>query len=221
MISENNISRRATSGIARWLGALVLATVWLAHSPITSAEFYPRNDHLGRKHLSNLPPRSFDRNGEIRRAYDPNSIVYQHQRMLEALAAQSAVIAQAREQEARETENRAAALEALHAPPVRRPPREGNMNLDELIRWRNAVGCGKETSTIDLRRTYYLLIVVTQIMCNWLDCISRRIKVIQGLLGNVAAVNVHADSRLFGGVDKIVNKLVGILHVGNIPGQHI
>ncbi len=116
-----------------WLAAIVVVTVWLLYSPVSSAEFYARRDHLGRTHLSNLPPRSFDHNGEIRRAYDPNSIVYQHAKMLEALADQSAEIAQAQEQEAREIENKAAVLGALKAPPARGLPREGNMNLDELI----------------------------------------------------------------------------------------
>ena len=130
VISENKFRPTALSPIARWLGVLAIATVWLTYNSVAFAEFYPRNDHLGRKHLSNLPPHSFGHNGEIRPAYDPNSIVYQHAKMREALAEQSAAIVQAQEQEARETEPSATALEA---PTVRHLLKEGNMNLDELI----------------------------------------------------------------------------------------
>lgn len=127
---ENNARVRVVRGHVGWLSVLILATAGVVHSPITAAEFYVRNDHLGRKHVSNLSPHGFTRNGEIRSAYDPNSIVYQHAKMLETLAAESAALAQAREQQAHDSDNK---IIALQPRPTRRAPREGAMNLDELI----------------------------------------------------------------------------------------
>ena len=109
---------------------LVLITVSLTASPAANAEFYVRKDDLGRSHISNLPPRSFANNGKIRRAYDPNSIVYQHARMREALAEQSAALVHARDEERLNSIDRGY---LPSAPPPRRAPREGTMNLNELI----------------------------------------------------------------------------------------
>jgi hypothetical protein len=134
MISKMTIKISST----RWCKAesilcatvLALITIGITVSPNASAEFYVRTDDLGRRHISNLPPRSFANNGGIRRAYDPSSIVYQHARMLEALAEQSDALEHAVEHEALGSKY---PKFALPGPPIRRAPREGMMNLDELI----------------------------------------------------------------------------------------
>jgi len=143
MANKNSTRVWAACELILWLGTVVIVTACVVRSPNASAEFYSRNDHLGRRHISNLPPHGFARNGEIRRSYDPNSIVYQHAQMLEALAAQSAAIAQSVEQDqyAYKTE-----ITARRSPRIRRVPREGSMNLDDLIalekrggRWQSEV----------------------------------------------------------------------------------
>jgi hypothetical protein len=133
VLSDLNVQICSPRTAAGALCALVIATATLLHSPYAVAEFYARQDHLGRKHLSNLPPSGFNRNGEIRQAYNPNSIVYQHAKMLEALAVENATITEASELEAREADNRRISLQARQSPTARRGPREGNMNLEELI----------------------------------------------------------------------------------------
>lgn len=136
------LRRRARRGDVRHLAvALIIITgCTLVHDAV--AEFYVWNDDQGRKHVSNIPARGFAGVGNIRSAYDPNSIVYQHARMLDTLAEQSAAIAHKREAERRRTElERREGQTGVN----RHTPREGIMSLDELIalekrggRWRSS-----------------------------------------------------------------------------------
>ena len=121
---------------------LVLMTVSLTASLDASAEFFVTKDDQGRRHISNLPPHSFANNGKIRSTYDPNSIVYQHAKMREELAEQSAALVHARDQD-RLGINNPQFLPS--APSPRRAPREGTMNLDELIELEKRGGRWQET----------------------------------------------------------------------------
>ena len=56
VLSDLNVQICSPRTAAGALCALVIATATLLHSPYAVAEFYARQDHLGRKHLSNLPP---------------------------------------------------------------------------------------------------------------------------------------------------------------------
>lgn len=120
-------SRRRT----RRFGAALVTMLACVVASDAGAEFHVWYDARGHKQVSTVPTQGFDRNGAIRSAYNPNSIVYQHTRMRRALAAQSYEITLRREQEA------ANALEIKHGAretrEVRHAPREGIMNLDELI----------------------------------------------------------------------------------------
>ena len=95
-----------------------------------SAEFHVWRDTDGRKHVSTIPARGYRADRTLRPGYDPNSIVYQHRRMLAHLQALSADIEQ---QAAAAPQQLAADASAQAAPVVRRGPREGLMTLDELI----------------------------------------------------------------------------------------
>jgi hypothetical protein len=104
-----------------------------------SAGFYKWFDDQGRKHVSNIPRRGIRADGSLRDAYDPNSIVYQHRELLSVLRQHAAAIEREREREqAREL---AEARAAKHSAPTaarasirRAAPKEGFMNLDDLIR---------------------------------------------------------------------------------------
>ncbi len=121
---------------------LVLMTLSLTASLDASAEFFVTKDDQGRRHISNLPPNGFANNGKIRPTYDPNSIVYQHAKMREELAEQSAALVHARDQERLGINN---PQYLPSAPPPARAPREGTMNLDELIELEKRGGRWQET----------------------------------------------------------------------------
>ena len=95
-----------------------------------SAEFHVWHGPDGRKFVSTVPARGYRADRTLRPGYDPNSIVYQHQRMLDHLHSLAQQIEQAAEADRREA---AAAAPTQAAQPARRGPREGVMNLDELI----------------------------------------------------------------------------------------
>lgn len=95
-----------------------------------SAEFHVWRDPDGRKTVSTIPARGYRADRTLRPGYDPNSIVYQHQRMLDHLQS----LAQQIEQEAAADRRAAAAAAPTQAAQAaRHGPREGLMNLDELI----------------------------------------------------------------------------------------
>ncbi|MGR9090833.1 MAG: hypothetical protein ACU85U_09670 [Gammaproteobacteria bacterium] len=95
-----------------------------------SAEFHVWRDADGRKHVSTIPARGYRADRTLRPGYDPNSIVYQHQRMLGHLHALSEEIEQRAAADGREAIADASATPAVAA---RRAPREGLMTLDELV----------------------------------------------------------------------------------------
>lgn len=111
-------------------GAAVILTVGCALAGDVGAEFYSWHDDQGRKHVSNIPAHGFTGDGDIAGAYDPNSIVYQYARMLDTLAAQGSAIADVRERKRRGSE---ITRRGRQTPVVGHAPREGMMNLDELI----------------------------------------------------------------------------------------
>ena len=125
----------------------IAVVFWCLSTPTVQADFYTRVDRDGTRHISNVPPNGFDNNGDIRRAYDPNSIVYQHRNMLDALAAQGEEIAR----KAENSRARSALPESVVRPPVLvgRGPREGVMNLDELIELEKRGGRYERTSPTD------------------------------------------------------------------------
>lgn len=94
-----------------------------------AAEFHVWRDAAGHKHVSTVPARGYRAERTLRPAYDPNSIVYQHPRMRERLQ----VLAAQLDEQAALAQRETGADQPTSAPPVRRAPREGVMNLDELI----------------------------------------------------------------------------------------
>ena len=129
------VSRTATLGnkgrrCVRRLGGVVAITVLGALGPEPAAEFYVFFDGEGRRHVSNIPAYGFTARGAIKSPYDPNSIVYQHGRLREDLTRQAEDIALRREREQISAE---LPPEIQQTQVLRRAPREGIMNLDELI----------------------------------------------------------------------------------------
>jgi hypothetical protein len=122
-------SRSIHVRLGRPYAAVLIAIAWI-FADGASAEFHVWRDDQGGKHISNVPAQGFIGDGDIRSTYDPNSIVYQHARLLDTLAAQGEAIARRHEQERRgfEIEQR-----PRQTPVDRSAPREGVMNLDELI----------------------------------------------------------------------------------------
>ena len=94
------------------------------------AEFYVWYDDEGHKHVSNVPAPGFTGDVDVRGAYDPRSIRYQHARMLDALADQRKEIALERDNGRRRSEIE---LPVMHNSTIGHAPREGIMDLDELI----------------------------------------------------------------------------------------
>lgn len=126
MLTTSRIRRGVARGFFQRLAVIV--AVGSISCPDACAEFYVWRDAMGHKRISNLPPQGFASNGDLRSAHDPNSIVYQHARMLEILNSQREAIARERERGGSDIDELAG-----RAPAVRNMPREGIMNLDELI----------------------------------------------------------------------------------------
>lgn len=93
------------------------------------AEFHVWRGANGHKHVSTVPVRGYRPDRTLRPGYDPNSIVYQHRRLRERLH----LLDRQLEHEAAIAQREASADHSDQSPPVRRAPREGVMNLDELI----------------------------------------------------------------------------------------
>ena len=109
-------------------GFLVLGLLVFACGE-AAAEFHVWHDAAGHKHVSSVPARGYRAERTLRPGYNPNSIVYQHRRMRERLQLLAAEL----DEQAALAEQEAGADPPILAPPVRRSPREGVMNLDELI----------------------------------------------------------------------------------------
>jgi hypothetical protein len=77
-----------SSSLGQGLGCLVLLFLCMP-SFSAQADFYSWVGPDGRRQVSNVPLSGFTKEGGIRQAYDPRSIVYQHAKMLESIAAQS------------------------------------------------------------------------------------------------------------------------------------
>ena len=67
------------------LAALLAASTLVIFSMDANAEFFVWRGADAHRQISNVPARGFTADGEIRRSYNPNSIVYQHARMIDAL----------------------------------------------------------------------------------------------------------------------------------------
>jgi hypothetical protein len=94
------------------------------------AEFFVWYDDEGHKHVSNVAAQGFTGDGDVRGAYDPRSIVYQHARMLDKLTQQGREIAFERDNERRRSE---VELPAERKSMVRAASGGRMLNLDELI----------------------------------------------------------------------------------------
>jgi len=116
-------------GIGPFCTALIFIVGCLAGTD-ARAEFYVWYDDEGHKHISNVPAQGFTRSGDVRDAYDPNSIVYQHALMLDQLTQQGRKIAFDRDNERRGSE---AELPVERKSVARAARRGRTMNLDELI----------------------------------------------------------------------------------------
>lgn len=109
----------------------LLATIcFLVKQNVWADEFHVWFDGDGRKHISSIPRYGFTQDGDLRRAYNPNSLVAQHHAMREALSEQSAQIAK-RQAELARLEN--PPLDNSHQERVR-APKEGIMGLRDLIK---------------------------------------------------------------------------------------
>ncbi len=109
-------------------GFLVLGLLVFACGE-AAAEFHVWHDAAGHKHVSSVPARGYRAERRLKPQYDPNSIVYQHRRMRERLQLLDAEL----EHQAATAQGEAIADQPAPSPPVRGAPREGVMNLDELI----------------------------------------------------------------------------------------
>lgn len=102
-----------------------------------NAGFYHWFDDQGRKHVSNIPRSGIRADGRLRADYDPNSIVYQHRGLLAALRQHAAAIERERERKRELAEPQATkpADPTVGRVSARRgAPKEGSMDLDDLIR---------------------------------------------------------------------------------------
>lgn len=107
--------------VAVLFSALVFLTDGLADS------MHVWIDAAGQKRISTIARNGFDAFGELRDAYNPNSLIYQHREMRKILAQQAAQIV-AEQALTDETE----ALNPMPAHGVR-VPKEGIMGLGDLI----------------------------------------------------------------------------------------
>lgn len=111
----------------RYRATLLMLALMISAGGDAAAEFHVWRDAAGHKHVSTVPARGYRAERTLRPAYDPNSIVYQHRRMRERLQLLTARL----DEQAALAEREEGADQPT--PPVRRAPREGVMNLDELI----------------------------------------------------------------------------------------
>jgi hypothetical protein len=112
-----------------YLWVLLAASASSIFSTQASAEFSVWRAAGGQRQISNIPAHGFTADGELRRSYHPNSIAFQHARMLDTLAAQEKQMLFERTIQ----DNTARDNHRLAASPLTRAPGNGLMNLDELI----------------------------------------------------------------------------------------
>ena len=120
--------------ISTWNKGLTLAFfVYLSCGEVCAAGFHVWIDESGRKQVSTIPRNGFNQAGEVRRPYDPNSLTSQYHEMRRTLALQAAEIT--RQQIARERiENQSPTDLPSYLPPqAATAPREGIMDLRDLI----------------------------------------------------------------------------------------
>lgn len=110
----------------RYRTLFVMLVVFVLTGGEAAAEFHVWRDRAGHKHVSTVPARGYRAERTLRPDYDPNSIVYQHRRLRERLQLLDAELNEQAAMAQHETS-------ADHPSPARRVPREGSMNLDELI----------------------------------------------------------------------------------------
>ena len=92
-----------------------------------AADIHVWTDDEGHRNISTIPPHGFDRQGKLRRQYDPNSIGFQHHEMQRALKAQATSLQQEKEIVVEAIEPQRETARAIRA------PKEGIMGLGELI----------------------------------------------------------------------------------------
>lgn len=109
--------------------ACLIAALLASWCGEVTAEFHVWRDAAGHKHVSTVPARGYRAERLLRPGYDPNSIVYQHRRLRERLRLLDAAL----EEQAMLAQREAGTAQAAHATPLRAGPREGVMNLDQLI----------------------------------------------------------------------------------------
>lgn len=102
----------------------------LLSNKVFGSEFYVWIDEVGSKHVSSIPRAGFSQRGDLRRAYNPNSLTSQHHAMRNALSVQAAEIAR-QEAERKLQENQPIITEARTKVRV---PKEGIMGLRDLIK---------------------------------------------------------------------------------------
>ncbi len=113
----------------RYRTTLLMLSLMVLAGGEAAAEFHVWHDAAGHRHVSTVPARGYRTERTLRPGYDPNSIVYQHRRMRERLQLLAAQL----DEQAALAQREAGADQPTSAPPQRRAPREGVMNLDELI----------------------------------------------------------------------------------------
>ena len=117
--------------------AVVIAALSCFMSPPIVAEFYVWETADGRRMVSTIAPQGFSAPNAIRAEYDPGSIEFQHRRLTERLAAQAKRIERARADSEQLTPHGSDREPGF---PANRAPREGMMNLDELIELEKRAG---------------------------------------------------------------------------------
>lgn len=106
----------------------LLYAVSAFYASFAQAEFHVWIEPSGRKHISSIPRTGFTANGMLAGRHNPNSIVFQQRKMIARLNEQAVAIAALEAEKAR-------AAETIEQPSALRriAPREGTMNLDQLI----------------------------------------------------------------------------------------
>lgn len=93
----NNHEQRLLSRLIRGTGTVVLlAAVTSVHAE-ESIRFNVVKDDATERHISIVPETGYTENGVLKNSHNPNSIVYQHARMLERLRRESREISAAEE----------------------------------------------------------------------------------------------------------------------------
>ena len=107
--------------------ALILLAGFCLTGECVAADIHVWTDQEGHRNISTVPPQGFNRQGKLRRQYDPNSILFQHHEMQRALKAQALSLQEENEIGVEPIEPQAKALGTIRA------PKEGIMGLRELI----------------------------------------------------------------------------------------